>query len=168
MYYQQTTQVPNAIFDLHLPFLTHAELKITLVIIRQTFGWICKNTGKRKTRDRLSLLQFQRKTGLSRRIITKTIQSLYRKDLIRITDFKGNELKQSQDRKGKKSLFFSLNLPVQLQTKTSAHAVISPAHLVSYNKTNLNKPNPSKPKSAMGGHIKEVLGQKIYCIPSSM
>lgn len=43
MIYQQTTQVPNVLFDTHLPNITTlSEIKILLVIIRQTNGWIDK------------------------------------------------------------------------------------------------------------------------------
>ena len=47
MTYKQTTQVPNELFDIHLPDLTFSELKILLFIIRQTYGWRLKN-GNRK------------------------------------------------------------------------------------------------------------------------
>lgn len=45
---KNSTQVPNILFDQYLPKLTEAELKIVLVIIRQTNGWIDKFTGKEK------------------------------------------------------------------------------------------------------------------------
>ena len=70
------TQVPNILFDTHLPNLTESELKILLVIIRQTYGWIDKFTGKRKIKDRISQSQFRIKTGLSKRIISKTLKML--------------------------------------------------------------------------------------------
>lgn len=85
MTYEQTTQVPNILFDLHLPSLTESELKILLVIIRQTYGWIDKCTGKRKLQDRISHSQFITKTGLSRRIISKALQNLVSKGLVGIT-----------------------------------------------------------------------------------
>ena len=58
MHYPQTTQVPNALFDKHLPNISHAELKILLIIIRQTYGWIAPQTKQRKLRDRISHGQF--------------------------------------------------------------------------------------------------------------
>ena len=58
MEYKQTTQVPNFIFDICLSQLTEAELKVLLVVIRQTLGWLDKLTGKRKSRDRITISQF--------------------------------------------------------------------------------------------------------------
>ena len=66
MTYEQTTQVPNILFDLHLPSLTESELKILLIIIRQTYGWIDRYTGKRKLQDRISHSQFITKSGLTK------------------------------------------------------------------------------------------------------
>jgi len=45
MGYIYFTNVPNIIFDTHLKDLGYAELKILLVIIRQTYGWKDKHTG---------------------------------------------------------------------------------------------------------------------------
>ena len=78
----QTTPVPNSVFDDYLPKLSDAELKIYLIIIRQTLGWQQKKTGKRKIRDRITHSQFVKKAGLSKRVISKTIQSLINKSLI--------------------------------------------------------------------------------------
>ncbi len=36
--YKQTTHVPNEVFDKWLAILTESEIKILLVIIRQTYG----------------------------------------------------------------------------------------------------------------------------------
>ncbi|MGE0569338.1 MAG: replication protein, partial [Bacteroidia bacterium] len=89
------TQVPNILLDTYLPQLTESELKIMLVIIRQTNGWIDKFTGKRKTKDRITQSQFRIKTGLSKRIISKTLKSLSDKSLIRIYDRKHSLLLDS-------------------------------------------------------------------------
>lgn len=53
------TQTPNEFFDLHMMDMGEAELKVTLAIIRKTFGF-------QKTRDAISLSQLQKMTGLSR------------------------------------------------------------------------------------------------------
>ena len=109
MTYKQTTQVPNVLFDIHLRELTESELKILLVVIRQTIGWYDKATGKRKERDRITGSQFRQKTGLSKRIVTKTIQSLSVKNLIQVTDLEGKELGESMERKGKTHIFYTLH-----------------------------------------------------------
>jgi len=97
--------------DTLLPYLTETELKMILVIIRQTNGWIDRRTGLRKTRDRISHSQFVRKTGLCRKSISKTIKSLVGKDLISVTDQYGNILTESEDRKGMR-MFYSFKSEV--------------------------------------------------------
>lgn len=145
MHYRNTTQVPNTIFDLHLPSLKEAELKILLVIIRQTVGWIDVRTGNRKERDRICISQFRQKTGLSSRSITKALQALSEKNLIVITGFKGETLSYSCDRKGKKYLFYQLSQHAHILSKTNAHCSYKPAHKTTYDKTNFSKPIATKP-----------------------
>ena len=58
MMLNQTTPVPNILFDALLPTLTESELKVLLVIIRQTYGWFDFKTKKRKQRDWISYSQF--------------------------------------------------------------------------------------------------------------
>jgi hypothetical protein len=156
MTYIQTTQVPNFIFSA-LPDLTEAELKVILIVIRQTLGWKDKSTGQRKTRDRLTISQFILKTGLSRRVITKSIQSLSQKHLLMVTDFNGNQLTQSTHRKGKSYLYYSLLKPTHETTQTSAQNIPEPVHETSYNKTNSTKRTVSKLKRGMLGHIGSLL-----------
>ena len=120
MKYAHTTQVPNILFDHYLRTLTLAELKLLLVIIRQTNGWIDKRTGQRKVRDRISYSQFISKTKLSRRIISRTIQVLVRKQLILITDSHGASLKQPRKRKGRQYLYYQCTFESMLVPSTSA------------------------------------------------
>ncbi|MBL7822579.1 MAG: replication protein, partial [Saprospiraceae bacterium] len=77
--YKQTTHVPNEVFDKWLAILTESEIKILLVIIRQTYGWIDRYTGRRKLRDRITRTQFMMKAGLSARIVSKTLNSLLKR-----------------------------------------------------------------------------------------
>src|SRR5690242_7678760 len=100
MNFKQTTQVPNLLFDNYLPVLTGAELKLLLVIIRQTYGWVDKRTGHRKHKDRLCMRQFEAKTGLCKRVITKSIQTLVTRGLINVYDPAGNSLDSPSKRKG--------------------------------------------------------------------
>jgi phage replication O-like protein O len=53
------TQVPNVVLEDWLPEMKGAELKVVLAICRKTFGW-------HKVKDRISLTQLQKATGLSR------------------------------------------------------------------------------------------------------
>ena len=110
MMYQQTTYFPNILVDTHLPNLTESEIKMILVIIRQTNGWVDKKTGLRKTRDRISHGQFMKKTGLCRRVISKTLQNLVSKGLIQVTCQYGNMLHEPKDRKGVTKMFYAPTL----------------------------------------------------------
>ena len=141
--YKRTTQVPNIIFDKYLPNLKESELKILLIIIRQTYGWVNTKTGKRKTRDRITQSQFIKKTGLSRRVISKTIKSLVEKKLIIASDFERKELYDSIDRKGKSYIFYSFH-PVHILTLTCAQSTPEPVHNSAYNKTNYTKEKKTK------------------------
>lgn len=105
-----TTPVPNALFDLYLKESNLAELKVLLIVIRQTLGWADNNAPSgRKERDWITGGQLQQKTGNSRRAISSAIDSLTKKKLIDVTDSSGNNLHSSAMRKGKTHLYFRIN-----------------------------------------------------------
>ena len=102
-----TTPVPNRFFDQCLSSLSEAEMKVLLLVIRQTFGWKCTQSGKRKERDWIAGNQFYTRTGLSRKAISRAINSLSDKRLIKITDYPGYVLESPSKRRGKARLYFS-------------------------------------------------------------
>lgn len=70
------TQTPNALYDL-MPQMKEAELRVTLAIVRETFGW------HRET-ARLSISKLQKLTGLSRQgVINGTESGIERGTIIR-------------------------------------------------------------------------------------
>ncbi len=104
-----TTPVPNKLFDLFLSELQGAELKVLLVIIRQTLGWQDRRAVHgRKTKDWISSSQIILKSGCSRRAISSAIDVLSKKKLIRVLDKSENTLADGNARKGKQQLYFSL------------------------------------------------------------
>ncbi|WP_299676162.1 replication protein [uncultured Dokdonia sp.] len=111
MAYINRTGVPNEVFDIHLQHLGYAELKVLLVIIRQTYGWVDKQTGSHKSRDWISRQFFVKKTGLSKRAVSKAIAGLQGKNLIVITDSKGSSLNSANCRKKLTKLYFSAHFP---------------------------------------------------------
>ena len=119
-----TTAVPNALFDIFLKELKSAELKILLVIIRQTIGWSDSRavTG-RKEKDWISNSQLRNKTGNSRRAISSATDTLVSKQLIEVLDENGNELIEPLQRKGKLRLYYRVSSllisPVEITGKTS-------------------------------------------------
>ncbi len=102
--------IPNAVFDI-LNTLSEKELKVLLVILRQTVGWVSKN-GKRKSRDWISHRYFINKTGLSRKSITRAISLLINKKLIRAETKTKEELINSKARKGHMHIYYSCLLVI--------------------------------------------------------
>src|ERR1035437_5836149 len=105
-----TTPVPNVILDVYLKELNSAELKVLLIVIRQTLGWADRRGmfGRKET-DWISGSQLRQKTGSSKRAITTAIDLLVRKKIIEILDEWGNVLEYPEERQGKTKLFYRLN-----------------------------------------------------------
>ena len=105
-----TTPVPNFLFDVHLKELKSAELKVILIIIRQTLGWADRRAVLgRKERDWISCSQLQSKTGSSQRAISSAIETLVTKNLIDVLDYQGSILDTAEKRKGKQRLYYRLS-----------------------------------------------------------
>jgi len=115
-----TTQVPNVILDQWLPRLKDVELRVLLIIIRQTLGWIEDyETGRRKEKDWISHYQLREKTGRKDRAISAAVKVLVESHrIIEALDERGNLLDTAQKRQmvGNK-IFYRINLrcpPVSL------------------------------------------------------
>ncbi len=139
MHYIRSTYVPNYVLDNLLKELTEAELKVLLIVIRQTLGWLNGTTGKRKCRDRITIRQFEAKTGLSKRTLSKAIQSLVVKMAIQVTGYDGKPLLKTRDRKGKSYLFYGLYQPENNQYITKESNMLRQEHKREDNKTNQDK-----------------------------
>lgn len=105
MYYRNSTQVPNKIFDLYLKTLSVKELKVLLIVVRQTLGWI-DSKGNRKKRDWMSQRFLANKTGLSPKSVSQGIEMLVSKRLIVATTEDRRELRYASDRKGQGKVFY--------------------------------------------------------------
>ena len=102
-----TTPVPNAVFDTYLKELKIAELKVLLIIIRQTLGWEDKKTkSERKELDWISNSQLALKTGSSPRAINDAIHALTKKNLIDVLSQTGDLLDVPEKRRGQQKLFY--------------------------------------------------------------
>lgn len=75
MNHRNTTAVPNHILDDALRMLKEVELKVLLVIVRQTIGW-------NKDRDWISTSQLCAKTGACSKAVLLSIKCLECKNLI--------------------------------------------------------------------------------------
>ena len=107
MSYFYHTNVPNIFFEVHLKNLGYAELKVLLVIIRQTYGWKDTRTGGHKKWDWISGRFFVKKTGLSQRAVSSAISSLIMKRLIVVKNSKGKVLYSKLERQHEQKLYFS-------------------------------------------------------------
>lgn len=104
--------VPSAYIDIVMPALSDAELRIVLVVIRQTLGWT-EGDGSpvRKGRDWLSHSQLKTRTGKSSDSISKAIQSLVRSSLIVVESEDGKLLTHpSARRRARSRLYYRLGV----------------------------------------------------------
>lgn len=101
-----STQVPNIIFDDLMSGLTDTELRVLLVIVRQTLGWIENPITKtRKEKDWISYSQLKEKTGRQSEALSNSLRGLEDKKLIEVFDKEGNRLLTKEARLGK-ALFY--------------------------------------------------------------
>jgi len=92
---------------MYLKYLGYAELKVLLVVIRQTYGWKDKQTGSYKRWDWISQQFFVRKTGLSARAVSTAISKLIYKRIINVKDEQGRVLYHKIERQRASKLYFS-------------------------------------------------------------
>jgi len=70
------TQIPNTLFDSLIPTLREGELRVLLVIMRQTYGW-------HKEWDRIPITQLMEKTGMERMAVCRSVNSLIKKGMVK-------------------------------------------------------------------------------------
>lgn len=95
-----TTPLPNKIINGWLPKLSGSQLKVLLIVVRQTLGWLeDKKTGRRKEKDWMTNTQLCEKTGLSQQAVTDSIAFLVENKLIDALDEIGNKLETRKKRR---------------------------------------------------------------------
>lgn len=78
-----TTQIPNTVLDELMPNLKDVELRVLLIVVRQTLGWIEDlETGRRKEKDWISRSQLMSKTGRKQRAISSAVDMLCKEGVI--------------------------------------------------------------------------------------
>ncbi len=100
-----TTPVPNFFLDHRMKELCSSSVRVYLKIIRNTLGWRDTNGGFKK-RDWISHSQFE-KIGISSRSVTKAIDELLQFGMIKVTDEKGYNLSNAQNRKLAKRIYYA-------------------------------------------------------------
>lgn len=143
------TQTPNILFDEWLPKLGMAELKVLMVIMRKTFGW-------HKVKDRISLSQLQKITGLERKHVSNGIKGLVAKKLI---------TKVVIGRPGFQETYYELIVIEDSNNFTQCLKDTTPSVLKTPTKetTTKEKKNPQPPKSNKdgGGFSKVILRRSL-------
>jgi hypothetical protein len=96
---RQFVPVPTVYLDRAMPVLTDTELRVLLVVIRQTLGWTAgSQNGTRKERDWISLRQFEAKTGRGHTALSRAIQGLVEQEVILVEDRSANPLRTPRQR----------------------------------------------------------------------
>ena len=91
--------LPNVVADTWLPQLKDTELRMLLVIIRQTAGFVDPKTGARKERDWLSQSRLKQATGRAEGPLARAIASLIAQELIIAEDEMGQPLETAAHRR---------------------------------------------------------------------
>jgi hypothetical protein len=96
--------VPIHLVDEVMPRLKDTELRVLLVVLRQTWGWKADRTeagskGQTKRRDWLSHRQLCRRTGRGSEAVSGAVASLTASGLIIVEDASGTPLTTPEERR---------------------------------------------------------------------
>ena len=95
-----TTPVPNDIFDRVMPMLRDTELRVLLIVVRQTAGWQAgPGSNQRKDRDWLSQSQLRRRTGRANGAVSRAVEALVKRGLVHVTDRAGKPMNTPEERR---------------------------------------------------------------------
>ena len=95
-----STPVPNELLDRTMPELRDTELRVLLVVVRQTLGWQDGFDPKqRKERDWLTQSQLMRRTGRASEAVARAVDGLVRLGLIDVLDRSGSLLPSPAERR---------------------------------------------------------------------
>ena len=95
-----TTPVPNNLLDRVMPTLRDTELRVLLVVVRQTLGWQDgPDPSQRKERDWLTQNQLMRRTGRASEAVSAAVDGLVQARLIEVQDKSGRPLVTPAERR---------------------------------------------------------------------
>ncbi|UOY04994.1 replication protein [Muricauda sp. SCSIO 64092] len=138
LYYKNTTQTPNVIFNDLLKVLTESELKVLLTIIYKTIGQVDpKNPSQRIQRAWIAQKFFCMVTGLSNKSVSKAIDSLVKKNRIRVSDGYNKTMSTPGTRRGASALYYEsclqLSPNVKKASEHSSHNAVKKLHTIKLN-----------------------------------
>ena len=147
--------LPCAVIDEVMPTLKDTELRVLLVVIRQTWGWRGTD-GKPKERDWLSHRQLKERTGRASEAVSASIDALVRRGLLCVQNEHGTELSGTRERRNAQGrLYYQPGpllsplavRPLRTETdkaKTTTQALAFPCCPFRYSDTT-NEANPLEP-----------------------
>jgi len=112
----QSTPVPNILLDTLMPELTDTELRVVLVVVRQTLGWAAGDG--RKVRDWISHRQLMAKTGRESAAISRSVERLVQKRILVAEGEDGQPLTTPSERRAVRGRVY-FHLHPRLRKKTS-------------------------------------------------
>ncbi len=108
--YANTTPLPNFLLDEVMPTLKDTELRLLLIVVRQTLGWHNKQSGGRKDRDWIARSQLIQKTGRNSAALSRALEALVSRELIEVRDGAGQMLSSPlQRRKARGRVTYALH-----------------------------------------------------------
>ncbi len=92
--------MPNDLLDRVMPTLRDTELRVLLVVVRQTLGWMVgTDPARRKDRDWLTQGQLMQRAGRASEAVSHAVDTLVQAGLINVTDRKGIPKKTAEERR---------------------------------------------------------------------
>jgi hypothetical protein len=92
--------LPVTLVDEWMPRLRDTELRVMLVVVRQTAGWrAAPSSPAHKRRDWLSHSQLVRRTGRGSEAVSAAVASLVTRGLLVVEDAKGSPLTSAAERR---------------------------------------------------------------------
>ena len=135
-----TTPVPNDLLDQVMPTLRDTELRVLLVVVRQTLGWQDgPDPSRRKERDWLTQSQLMRRTGRASEAVSAAVDGLVRARLIEVQDKWGRPLVTPAERRR-----FLGKLYYRLQPELGENSLCLPESEHAKLKSEDAKPNTTK------------------------
>lgn len=152
--YPNTFPFPNEIINGWNARLKGSELKVLLVVVRKTLGWLADpETGMRKEEDWINYSQLLELTGLTTTPVSDAIDSLVKYNLIQVRNKQGKLLNTKEERRWagrrKDKFIYRLNLTT-LKSKVHYSKKSSSTTLKSRN----NKINILQKKEALKNSTK--------------
>ncbi len=145
-----TTPVPNDLLDRVMPALRDTELRVLLVVVRQTLGWQAwPGSAQRKERDWMTQSQPMRRTGRASEAVSAAVDRLVRARLIVVQDKWGRPLAMpSQRRRFLGKLYYRLQpelVKSSLRLPESEHAKPNITKESKYKNIGIKHKNVDKP-----------------------